>query len=342
MGHRYGAVQWNGQKRAYDGWLLAGLGLFLAGFIGASLLGPAPEARVSPVILVIRALGVAAFLMLTLILCIGPAARLDRRFLPFLYNRRHFGVLTFLVALGHAVLVLAWYHGGGLLNPLVSVLVINPRTDAFIGFPFELLGIAALAILFLMAATSHDFWLAQLGPTAWKTLHMLVYVAYGLIVLHIGLGALQDEVAPLYAGLTLAAVLLVSGLHLAAGLRARPRVAGKAPGAEGWVVAGPLAAIADKRAIVVTPPRGEAIAVFRDGERVMAVSNLCAHQMGPLGEGRIIDGCITCPWHGYQYDPCTGRAPAPFTERIATYRVRVEDGQVLVHPEPVPAGEARP
>ncbi len=40
--------------------------------------------------------------MLTVILCIGPLARLDARFRPLLYNRRHFGVLTFVVATVHA------------------------------------------------------------------------------------------------------------------------------------------------------------------------------------------------------------------------------------------------
>ena len=47
--------------------------------------------------------------MLTMILSIGPLARLDRRFLPLLYNRRHFGVLTFLVAALHVCLMLDWY-----------------------------------------------------------------------------------------------------------------------------------------------------------------------------------------------------------------------------------------
>ena len=37
-----------------------------------------------------RAFGACAFVMLTVILAIGPLARLDRRFLPLLYNRRHF------------------------------------------------------------------------------------------------------------------------------------------------------------------------------------------------------------------------------------------------------------
>ena len=58
-------------------------------------------------------------------------------------------------------------------------------------FPFELLGVLALIICSLMAATSHDFWLATLTAPVWKALHMLVYVAYGLLVAHVALGSLQ-------------------------------------------------------------------------------------------------------------------------------------------------------
>jgi nitrite reductase/ring-hydroxylating ferredoxin subunit len=78
--------------------------------------------------------------------------------------------------------------------------------------------------------------------------------------------------------------------------------------------------------------------VFRDGDKFSAVANLCAHQNGPLGEGRIIDGCIVCPWHGYQYRPDDGCSPPPFTERVATYRLRVSDGIVFVDPAPNPPG----
>jgi hypothetical protein len=38
----------------------------------------------------------------------------------------------------------------------------------FIGFPFKALGLVALLILFLMAATSHDYWLVFLSPPVWK------------------------------------------------------------------------------------------------------------------------------------------------------------------------------
>jgi nitrite reductase/ring-hydroxylating ferredoxin subunit len=31
------------------------------------------------------------------------------------------------------------------------------------------------------------------------------------------------------------------------------------------------------------------------------VSGVCNHVGGPLGQGRIVDGYLTCPWHGYKY-----------------------------------------
>jgi nitrite reductase/ring-hydroxylating ferredoxin subunit len=68
---------------------------------------------------------------------------------------------------------------------------------------------------------------------------------------------------------------------------------------------------------------GERVAVFRYQGMISAVSNVCRHQNGPLGEGKIIDGCITCPWHGYQYRPDTGSSPPPYTDTIPTFRVRV-------------------
>jgi nitrite reductase/ring-hydroxylating ferredoxin subunit len=83
---------------------------------------------------------------------------------------------------------------------------------------------------------------------------------------------------------------------------------------------------------------GERIAVFRYDGRLSCVSNVCAHQNGPLGEGKIVDGCITCPWHGYQYLPDRGSSPPPFTERIPTFDVRVRDGRVFVNPKPHPPG----
>src|ERR1700722_480310 len=96
------AVQWNRHKLVYDALLLVGVAFYVATYLGlAPMLFPS-DPPVTWEIQRIRAAGSAAFLMLTIILSIGPLARLDRRFLPLLYNRRHFGVLTFGVALAHA------------------------------------------------------------------------------------------------------------------------------------------------------------------------------------------------------------------------------------------------
>lgn len=336
MSHGYHVVGWTPFKVRFDRWLIAGIALYLCVFIAVTTLAPPAGESFTPIQILIRATGSLAMILLTFVLAIGPLARLTPRFKPFLFNRRHIGVATFLIALVHGSLVLLWYHGFGSLNPLVSVLVSNPRYSSIAGFPFESLGLAALLILFLMAATSHDFWNTNLGPGLWKALHMGVYVAYGLLVAHVALGAIQSERHPLHAWVLAGGAGGVALLHLWAGFAASG--AGKARAQAGWMtVCAPLD-IPDGRARIVAPQGGERIAVFRSGHLIHAVSNVCRHQGGPLGEGRIIDGCITCPWHGFQYRPGDGQSPAPFTERIATYPTRIRNGLVEVSLTPNPPG----
>jgi len=331
------AVQWNRAKLVYDAFLLSGVIVFIGTFIAAEALLHPPKDAGGWIDLRIRAFGICAFLMLTIILSIGPLARLSPRFLPLLYNRRHFGVLTFLVAALHASFMIEWYIAQNALPSLATELTKWPDYGKFIGFPFKVLGLAALLILFLLASTSHDFWLVFLTPRIWKALHMALYAAYGLAVMHVALGAMQSNRNPAIPMLLGGALLLVTSLHLAAGRRER-RSNRTAMAPDGWLIVGPPRSIPDKCAAIVSVPGGERIAVFRDGAQVGAVTNLCAHQNGPLGEGRIIDGCITCPWHGYQYRLEDGCAPAPFTERLVTYRVRINHGNVEVDPRPLPAG----
>jgi nitrite reductase/ring-hydroxylating ferredoxin subunit/DMSO/TMAO reductase YedYZ heme-binding membrane subunit len=336
MSIAFRAVQWNRNKLVYDAIVLAGITLYIATFLAApAWLGPARH-PVTWEILRIRAFGSCAFLMLTIILSIGPLARLDRRFLPFLYNRRHFGVMLFCVASLHAWFVLDWYHSEGRLPALVSVLVANRHYGSFIDFPFEALGIAALLWLFLMAATSHDYWLAFLSPPVWKALHMGVYVVYGVLVMHVALGVMQTERDPIIPALLGAAFIWLAGLHLVAA--AREARIDRARSAAQWIAVGPPDDLPDGAGRVVVGAAGERIAVFRDGTRVGALTNVCAHQNGPLGEGRIIDGCVTCPWHGFQYNLADGRSPPPFTEKVATHRVRLARGIVEIEAAPQPPG----
>ncbi len=338
MSAGYQAVLWNRNKKLYDLTIAAGIVVFLGLFVG---IGVATRTQATIETLLIRGFGAGALLLLHVVLAIGPLCRLDARFLPLLYNRRHLGVCTFLLALAHGGFSIVQFHGLGVLNPLVSVLASNGNYDSLTQFPFQALGLLALVILFLLAATSHDFWLANLTAPVWKSLHMLVYVAYGLILVHVALGSLQAPERP-----AVLAVLLgigfagIASLHLVAGWRERA----PAPAAEAEGSAVDVCAVSDiplDRARIFHLS-GERVAVFRyradGGERIAAVSNVCRHQNGPLGEGRVIDGCITCPWHGYQYRPEDGCSPPPFTETIPTFNVRVAGGRVLVDPRPNPPG----
>lgn len=343
MGAAYKAVQWNGNKVVYDLYVVAAVAAFIGVFMAVGLMAHPSGHAADPVVLLIRALGSAAFLMLTITLMIGPLARLSPRFLPMLYNRRHLGVMTFLVAAAHFGLSLFWYHGGGPLNPFVSLLVSNPLYQSVPGFPFEAFGLAAFAVLFLLAATSHDFWLNNLSAPVWKALHMLIYPAYGLLVLHIAFGALMTEKSVVYPVLTVAALAIVSGLHLFAAYREWRRDSGmkgvKAPG--GWIDVGDPADVPDGRAVIAPLPHGDRVAIFRKGQRLHAIENACRHQSGPLGEGCLKDGLVTCPWHGWQYRLEDGVSPPPYSERVATYDLRLSDkGRVTVRVKKNPLGQA--
>jgi nitrite reductase/ring-hydroxylating ferredoxin subunit/DMSO/TMAO reductase YedYZ heme-binding membrane subunit len=339
MSVRFVPVSWTPAKWVYDIVLVGGIGLYLLAFFRWG--GSATPTAIDEQTLAIRAYGTCAFVLLTLVLAIGPLARLDRRFLPLLYNRRHFGVMVFAVAAAHAAAVLDWYFAYSSVGPWQAMLAADTVSGHWKGVPFIPFGLVALLILAVMAATSHDFWLAFLGPPLWKTLHMAVYAAYALVVTHVALGALQDAREVGLAVVVAISCITVVGLHLAAGLAscrqdaARLRLAGEDPS---WIDVGPADAIPEGGSLVVRPGESEAVAIFNDAGLLSAVSHLCAHQNGPLGEGRIIDGCVVCPWHGYQYRLADGRAPPPFTEKIATYGLATRDGRLLLDPRPHPPG----
>jgi methionine sulfoxide reductase heme-binding subunit len=329
MSVAYRAVGWNPQKKQYDVTIALSVAAILAGLIGGGAVVN-PNATVET--LLIRASAVTSFLLLHLILSIGPLCRIDRRFLPLLYNRRHLGVTMFLTALAHATLAIVQFHALGDRNPFVSMLTTSTDYASVAEFPFQILGLAALVILFVMAATSHDFWLHNLTPPVWKALHMAVYLAYGLIVSHVALGALQSERSRWLATILCAGVAWVVALHVAAALRER-RVDEARQNAGELVDVCAVSEIPDTRA-VVRCLGAERVAVFKYGNCVSAISNVCQHQNGPLGEGRIVNGCVVCPWHGYEYLPDSGASPPPFTEKVTTFTVRVRDGRVLVDPRP--------
>ena len=77
---------------------------------------------------------------------------------------------------------------------------------------------------------------------------------------------------------------------------------------------------------------GHPVALFHLEDAFYAVSNVCLHRGGPVGEGMLEGAVVTCPLHGWEYDVRTGRNVANPVARLRTYAVRVEGDDVLVVP----------
>lgn len=86
------------------------------------------------------------------------------------------------------------------------------------------------------------------------------------------------------------------------------------------------------RSVVVD---GRTVALSRCGSRLGALENRCPHQGGPLDEGSIEKGLLRCPWHGYDYDPLTGKPPAGFSDGVPAYLVDERPDGVYVQLPPV-------
>lgn len=338
MSVKYTPVQWNRNKWLYDGVMAVAVVAFLYLFLFISPEMLSHERAINPQVHNARAFGACAFLMLTVILCIGPLARLDNRFLPLLYNRRHFGVMTTFVAITHASYIINWYFAFSSSNKYEALLFANTSYGQLSGFPFEIFGVFALVVLLILSVTSHDFWMKFLTPPLWKRLHSLVYFAYVSVVAHVSLGVLQDQQNHVVTVIFVGGALAVAGLHAAAAIHDWKRGDQKGADRDGWVEICDVHDIVEGFAKIKILPGGDRVAVFRQDGKLSAISNACAHQNGPLGEGKVIDCLVTCPWHGFQYDVTNGRSPAPFTEMVPTYNIALHGTKVAIHRDANPPG----
>ncbi len=133
---------------------------------------------------------------------------------------------------------------------------------------------------------------------------------------------------------TLGYLGLLGGAYLGGDLAYR---FGVAVNREAW--AEPLAeytAVLDAAELEENQPRrveanGRAILVVRQGSQVYAISDVCTHMGGPLSEGTLAEGCVTCPWHGSVFALGDGRVQAgPATAPVDAFAVRLRDGKIEV------------
>ncbi len=85
---------------------------------------------------------------------------------------------------------------------------------------------------------------------------------------------------------------------------------------------------------------GESVVLFRDEEgRAGALEDRCAHRNAPLSAGRVSNGCIECPYHGWRYDgqgscvhiPSLGEGAKLPRHTVRSYRAQEQDGYVWVY-----------
>ncbi len=96
-----------------------------------------------------------------------------------------------------------------------------------------------------------------------------------------------------------------------------------------WTDVADLANVQQSGAIEVVVD-GQIIAVFWHAGTLFAIDGMCAHQGGPIAKGSVQGGCVTCPWHGWQYELATGIQTINRQPLQRTYPVRICGDRVEV------------
>ena len=87
----------------------------------------------------------------------------------------------------------------------------------------------------------------------------------------------------------------------------------------------------DERVMTVTAGHKSYCLTHHEG-KFGCLDNKCPHQGGPLGEGSIENGLLRCPWHGWDYDPISGKAPG-FDDGVESFPVEVREDGVYIELE---------
>ena len=75
---------------------------------------------------------------------------------------------------------------------------------------------------------------------------------------------------------------------------------------------------------------GKPTTIWRKDNEICALDGTCPHEGGPLGKGDIENGHVTCPWHAWEFDPCTGEDAYNPARGVDSFPVEERDDVVYV------------
>ena len=96
-----------------------------------------------------------------------------------------------------------------------------------------------------------------------------------------------------------------------------------------FVTVGRVSEFAAGRGRMVTV-NGRHVAVFRLGDEFFALDNMCLHRGGPLCDGEIQNGVVTCPWHFWSYHIRTGMMVQDPRVGVSKHDVRITGDEIAV------------
>jgi len=242
---------------------------------------------------------------------------------------------------GRMVPIRSFFNGTWLGHPLHAVLTDVPIGALFLVIVLDLLGqptgadvALVLGVLTMLGAAIVGFadysvtdGTARVRATVHSTVMIVALVVY-LVSLGLRAGSPADRTVPI-------ALSIVGFLILSAGAYVGGDVVfvlGNMVDRHAWRPAGAKWAQLEVAELEEgVPLRGKAgiqnLVVVRWGDTIHALHDQCAHAGGPLSGGKIVDGCIECPWHGSRFELATGRRRrGPTVYDQPAYEVRAAEG----------------
>ena len=97
----------------------------------------------------------------------------------------------------------------------------------------------------------------------------------------------------------------------------------------------PLASVPTGRGFVVRVHERLRLAIFRVGDAVHAIDDICPHQSASLGEGTLAGTIVACPRHGFLVDVTSGQCPNNPLLRVRRFAARIDGDMVHVSVQPL-------